>query len=78
MNFKLSYERKAETMINSCLRIYFLNFLYPIVGESDVGESDDGDIEMMVTLWWWLIWDVGGRIIMLATFFVMLVIFSMY
>ena len=29
---------------------------------------------MLVTLWWWLIWDVGGRIIMLATFFVMLMI----
>ena len=26
-----------------------------------------------VTLWWWLIWDVGVRIIMLVTFFVMLV-----
>jgi len=31
---------------------------------------------MLVTLWWWLISDVGGRIIMLATFFVMLVIFQ--
>ena len=28
--------------------------------------------------WWWLIWDVGGRIIIWTTFFVMLVIFSMY
>ena len=33
---------------------------------------------MLVTLWWWLILDVGGRIIMLATFFVIFVIFSMY
>ena len=35
------------------------------------GDSDVGDIVMLVTLWLWLIWDVGGRIIML-------VIFSMY
>ena len=42
------------------------------------GDSYVGDIVMLVTLWWWLIWDVGDRIIMLATFFVMLVIFSMY
>ena len=42
------------------------------------GDSDVGDIVKLVTLWWWLIWDVGDRIIMLATFFVMLVIFSMY
>ena len=28
------------------------------------GDSDVGDIVMLVTLWWWLIWDVGGRIIM--------------
>ena len=35
------------------------------------GDSDVGDIVMLVTLWWWLIWDIGGRIIML-------VIFSMY
>ena len=33
---------------------------------------------MLVTLWWRLISDVGGRIIMLATFFVMLVIFWIY
>ena len=36
-----------------------------------IGDSDIGDIVMLVTLWWWLISDVGGRIIML-------VIFSMY
>ena len=42
------------------------------------GDSDVGDIVMLVTLWWWLIWDVGDRIIILVTFFVMLVIFSMY
>ena len=42
------------------------------------GDSDVGDIVMLVTLWWWPIWNVGGRIIMLATFFVMLVIFPMY
>ena len=45
---------------------------------NSTGDSDVGDIVMLVTLWWWLIWDVGGRIIMLATFCVMLVIFSMY
>ena len=33
-------------------------------------DSDVGDIVMLVTLWWWLIWDVGGRIIMLPTFYV--------
>ena len=35
------------------------------------GDSDIGDIVMLVTLWWWLIRDVGGRIIMLATFFLL-------
>ena len=50
MNFKLFNERKAETMINSCLRIYFLNSLYPIVGDSDAGDSDVDDIVMLVTL----------------------------
>ena len=39
------------------------------------GDSDVGDIVMLVTLWWWLIWDVGGGIIMLEIFFVMLVFF---
>ena len=43
-----------------------------------LGDSDVGDTVMLVTLWWWLISDIGGRTIMLATFFVMLVIFSMY
>ena len=43
-----------------------------------LGDSDVGDFVMLVTLWWWLIWDVGGRIIMLATFFIMSVIFPMY
>ena len=33
---------------------------------------------MLVTLWWWLISNVDGNIIMLTTFFVMLVVFSMY
>ena len=41
-------------------------------------DSDVGDIVMLMTLWWWLIWDIGSRIVMLATFFIMLVIFSMY
>ena len=49
-----------------------------LVQNNGVGDSDVDDIVMLVTLWWWLVWDVGGRIIMLATFFVMLVIFSMY
>ena len=40
--------------------------------------SDVGDIVMLVTLLWWLILDANGRIIMLTTFFVILVIFSMY
>ena len=43
-----------------------------------IGDSDVGDNVMLVTLWWWLIWDVGGWIIMLVTFCVMLVIFWMY
>ena len=42
------------------------------------GDSDVGDIFMLVTLRWWLNSDVGGKIIMLGTFFDMLVIFSMY
>ena len=32
------------------------------------GDSDVGDIAMLMTLWWWLTWNVGDRIIMLATF----------
>ena len=51
---------------------------WPLPRDQVVDDSDVGDIVMLVTLWWWLIWDVGGGIIMLATFFVMLVIFSMY
>ena len=44
-----------------------------------IGDSDVGDIVMLVTsLCWWLISDVGDRIIILLTFFVMLVIFLMY
>ena len=35
-------------------------------------------VMLVTSLCWWLIWDVGGRIIMLATFFVMLMIFWMY
>ena len=42
------------------------------------GDSDVGDIVMSATLWLWLVPDVGGRIIMLATFFGILVIFLMY
>ena len=42
------------------------------------GDSDVGDIVMLVTLWWWLIWDVGGKIIKMTTFFVMLMNFAMY
>ena len=55
----------------------FQNF-HVSAGYFKFGDSDIGDIVMLVTLWWWPILDVGGRIIMLATFFVMLVIFSMY
>ena len=43
-----------------------------------MGDSDVGYIVILVALWWWQIWDVGGRIIMLATFFVMLEICPMY
>ena len=32
------------------------------------GDSDVGNIVMLVTLWWWLISDVAGRIIMLVIF----------
>ena len=48
------------------------------VDDSDVSNRDVGEIVMLVILWWWLIWNVGDRIIKLATFFVILVIFSMY
>ena len=34
-----------------------------------IGDSDVDDIVMLVTLLWWLISDVGDRIIMLAIFF---------
>ena len=44
-------------------------FSQPVTGI--YGDSDVGDIVLLVTLWWWLISDVGGRCIMLATFFVM-------
>ena len=36
----------------------------------------DGDRVMLVTLWWWEIYEIGDRIIMMATFFIMLGIFS--
>ena len=26
----------------------------------NIGDSDVGDVVMLVTLWWWLIWDVGA------------------
>ena len=32
------------------------------------GDSDIGGIVMLVTLWWLLIWDIGGKIIMLVFF----------
>ena len=41
-------------------------------------DSDVGDIVMLVALWWWPILDVGDKIIMLATFLFLLVIFSIY
>ena len=43
--------------------------LYVVDGAIRKGDSDVGDIIMLVTLWRWPIWDIGGRIIMLATFF---------
>ena len=43
-----------------------------------VAEVKESVTVMFVTLWWWQISEVGGRIIMLATFFVILEIFSMY
>ena len=46
------------------LRKEFLSSLFT----SYMGDSDVGDNVMLVILRWWLIWDVGGRIIMLATF----------
>ena len=42
------------------------------------GDSDVGDNVILVTSRWWLFLDVGERIVMLTTCFVMLVIFSMY
>ena len=39
-----------------------------------MSDSAVGDVIMLMTLWWLLISDVDGRIIMLATFFVMLMI----
>ena len=42
------------------------------------GDSDVVDITMLGTSGFWLIRDVGGIMVMLTTFFVMLVIFSMY
>ena len=41
-----------------------------------VENSDVGDNVMLVILWWWPIEDVVNKINMLATFFVMLVIFQ--
>ena len=67
MIFVFSYMAECDNLIFTNIR--------PSVA---IGDSDVGDIVMLVTLWWWLISDVGGRIIMLATFFVMSMIFSMY
>ena len=41
------------------------------VSPTEFGDSDVDDIVTLVALWWWLISDVGGRIIILATFFYM-------
>ena len=43
-----------------------------------VGDSDDGDNVMLVTLLGWPIWYVGDRIIMLVTFFRYVGGFPMY
>ena len=42
---------------------FFWNFC-PYFGPSCLGDSDFVEIVMLVTLWWWLVWDVGDRIIM--------------
>ena len=64
------------------LCVKYVNPMYKFINDSNakIGDSDVGDIVRLVTLWWWLILDVGGRIIMLATFFVIpvLVIFLVY
>ena len=65
---ELLLKHVVTDVIITNIKIVHLNF----------GDSDVSDIVMLVTLWWWLIWDVGCRNIILATFFVMLVIFSMY
>ena len=50
--------------LKRCPYHYFIRIVLTIVQD----DSDVGDIVMLVTLWWWLISDVGGRIIMLAIF----------
>ena len=57
---------------------YGFNIVRTVLNMYRNGDSNVDDIVMLVTLWQWLIWDVGGGIILLATFFVMLVIFQMY
>ena len=38
------------------------------VGKKWMSYIDVGDIVMLVLLWWWLIWDVGARIIIKESF----------
>ena len=46
------------------VHVQMIPFFFVTLTRSQVGDSSVGDIVMFVTLWWWLIWDVGGRIIM--------------
>ena len=68
INWSQLSQGSKQLLISPAFGSMFRDYIIPN------GDSDVGDIVMLVTLWWWLISDVGGRIIMLATFFVMLVI----
>ena len=70
-------ENEHEEIMFSSMAVFDQHF-WAEQTQFNFGYSDVGDIVILVTFWRWLILDVDGRIIMLATFFIMLVILSLY
>ena len=69
---RLKLLSKHELKMVNRLDILKLEFFS---SSKNLADRNVGDIVMLATLWWWLISNVGDRIITLANFFVMLVIF---
>ena len=72
-------ENEHEEIMFSSMAVFDQHFwAEQTIDQRNFGDRDVGDVVILVTFWRWLIWDVEGRIIMLATFFIMLVIFARY